>query len=316
MAIHFFKASRVFAERHTELFEFIDTASVALWNLRWQVQGFIGVRPDATVEEISGRFSSGTNIRAYRLRNSCIETTWPEQLGQFAQIVSANLIALFEGWAEELMPQFGGSDTAKQVQFPSRGSFGQRGNGISEALSTARATGISTDIEKAFYSVYSSNRKVSTAHLDAQLALYRYHKEVRNSFMHRGGIADARAEAAWRNASTLSRADVGMRSTPEVTPAINGSAIDVTFGQAIQLSDVLLRIVGTVDAELCRTEIAARAFMRDLEKLNRGSFRELPGDANKRSRKLGRACTALGYLKPADVEAVYALGRRSGVIAY
>src|SRR6202035_4288104 len=102
----FFTESRNFAARNQQLFDFIHTSSVALWNLRWQVQGFVGARPDASADELSGRFASGTDIRANNIKGTIINTSWEDQLDQFAQVVAVNLIAMYEGWAEELMSKF------------------------------------------------------------------------------------------------------------------------------------------------------------------------------------------------------------------
>jgi len=314
---NFFRESRTFAVRNQQLFDFIHTSSVALWNLRWQVQGFIGVQPDASAEEISGRFASGTNIRANNLKGTCTKTSWEDQLDQFAQVVSVNLIAMYEGWAEELMPKFGDSRLAGQVQWPSKGNYGRLSDGVSEALGRARSGGVSAEMKKAFFPVYSASREYSPVHLDPLLALYRYHKEIRNSLVHRGGVANDVAEDAWRSASTLTRADIGLRSSPYLTSVKDGMMVKMNIGQAIQLSDLLLRIVSTIDAELCFTDVSEQIFLDDWRG-NEGlrQIRELPGDPIRKVRMLVRICRKAGYVSPADTDAIYTIGRRSGLIAY
>jgi hypothetical protein len=42
----FFEESRAFSDRVEQLFNFVHPASVALWNLRWKVQGFVDAVPD------------------------------------------------------------------------------------------------------------------------------------------------------------------------------------------------------------------------------------------------------------------------------
>jgi hypothetical protein len=313
----FFKESRAFAARNTQLFSFISTASVALWNLRWQVQGYVDVRPAANAKELSDRFASGTDIQANNLKGTCIDTPWEDQLGQFAQIVSANLIAMYEGWAEELMPKFGDPRLAAQVQWPSRGQYGRKAEGINEAITQVRSSGVSTEMNKAFFPVYSANRKYSPARLDSWLALYRYHKEVRNSLMHRGGIANDWAESAWCNASTLTRADIGLRSSPHLTKITEGAMVGTDIHEAIQLSDVLLRIVCTIDAELCFTDLAEHTFLNDCKHIEKvQEFRELPSDPARKARRINSLCVSAEYPSPADTESVYELGRRAGIIAY
>ncbi len=314
---NFFKESAAFAARNTDLFNFISTSSVALWNLRRQVQGFIDARPDASAEELSGRFSGGTNIRANNLRGTCIETPWERQLEQFAQVVNANVIAMYEGWADELMSKFGVPGLVQQVQLPSRGTYGITSAGVMEALQQAKASGLSYEMKRAFYSRYKANRKYDVAHLDALLALYRYHKEIRNSLMHRGGIANAKAESAWRNVSTITRVDLGTRISPLITPVTDGIMVRTNIGEAIQLSDVLLRIVSTIDAELCWTQLAERTFIGDLRRNPETKrMRELPADPTRKAARIVWFCRMLGYVTPSDTEAIYELAHREHLFAY
>lgn len=311
---NFFNETRFLALRNSQLFDFVHTSSVALWNLRWQVQGYVGARPQATADEISARFAGGTEIRANNLKGTCIETPWEDQLGQFAQIISANLIAMYEGWAEELMPRFGVPGLTSQVQRPSKGSYGQKRDGVSEALAGAQSAGVSEEMKRAFFPVYSANRKYSLMHLDALLTLYRYHKEIRNSFMHRGGIANHAAEAAWCSASTLTRADIGLRSSPYLTRLTEGAPIKTNIFEAIQLSDALLRIVTTIDAQLCFTNLAEKDFInswRSNEKIQKIRF--FPGDEPRKGNRMASVCRKAGYVKPDDAEAIYQIGRRAGL---
>jgi hypothetical protein len=313
----FFTESRNFAARNQQLFDFIHTSSVALWNLRWQVQGFVGARPDASADELSGRFASGTDIRANNIKGTIINTSWEDQLDQFAQVVAVNLIAMYEGWAEELMSKFSQPNLSKRVQWPSRGKYGNLRDGISEALAQAKTDGISNEMKQAFYPVYSANRKYSLSHLDALLALYRYHKEIRNSMMHRGGVADTIAENARRQASTLNRSDIGLRSSPDLSTITVGQIVKMNIGQAIQLSDVLLRIVATIDAELCFTSYAEKTFLdgwRSNQRLR--DIREVPGDAAKKERALAAYSRKAGFVSPANTDAIYTIGRREGLLAY
>ncbi|MEW2513665.1 hypothetical protein [Streptomyces sp. NPDC046870] len=129
-----------------------------------------------------------------------------------------------------------------------------------EALATARATR-SSDMQRAFHPVYAARQKYSLSHLDALLVLYRYHKEVRNAVMHGGGKANPITEQAWKHAATLTAADIGSRTSPLTSKVTDGQMVTSDLREAIQLSDVLLRLVRTTDAELCVTGIAEQEFV-------------------------------------------------------
>src|SRR5271167_2227282 len=51
----------------TELFDFVAPTAIALWNLRWQVQGFLKEVPNATSNDLSNRFAFGSGMRGGEL---------------------------------------------------------------------------------------------------------------------------------------------------------------------------------------------------------------------------------------------------------
>ena len=69
----FFPCTRDAAHRITSLFDFVWPTAAALWNLRWQVQGFLNEVPNATEQELHQRFMSGSRIQWTNLRRACIE---------------------------------------------------------------------------------------------------------------------------------------------------------------------------------------------------------------------------------------------------
>ncbi|MFD4220468.1 hypothetical protein [Streptomyces griseus] len=310
----FFQESRSFAALNSQLFDFIHTSSAALWNLRWQVQGYVSVSPQATKQDLSDRFTSGSGISANNLRGTCIDVAWEDQMGQFAQMVATNLIAMYESWAESLMLKFGAKRLIKQVQFPSKGTYGCTQGGVRDALAAARAT-TSLDMQRAFYPVYAAQRKYSLHQLDALLALYRYHKEVRNAVMHGGGKANPITEQAWRHAATLTAVDIGSRTSPLTSKVTDGQTVISDLREAIQLSDVLLRVVRTIDAELCVTGVAEHEFVTGW-RANQSArqLRDLPVDAARRVRRLESLTRKAGYMTPADTAAIEQIGARASLL--
>ncbi|MCX5602974.1 hypothetical protein OOK29_33055 [Streptomyces phaeochromogenes] len=318
----FFAESKAFGSRVEQLFNFIHPASVALWNLRWQVQGFVSASPGATEAELSGRFSSGSGIKASNLKEVCVETPWESQMGQFAQIVGANMIALYEGWSEEIFFKLTGKrpgrgpGPSKDIQFPSRGQFGRVTKGVRDVLADMHAIGISSEMKAAFFPVYSASKKYSHNELDGLTALYRYHKEIRNSFMHGGGLASKVAETAWRNASTLTKVDIGGKADPILTQITEGQSITYTIEEAIQLADVIIRLVHTIDAELSYSSQAEQYFL-DAWKASSGilKLQQLPTDTVRRDRRIAKICRKVGFVTPADPAAAITLGKRAGMIS-
>src|SRR5271166_4590543 len=81
----FFETSRSAFQQVSDLFDFVWPTAVALWNLRWQVQGFAGTKTHVTKAELHGRFVLGSGVHSANIERACLDTTWEEQQGQFAK---------------------------------------------------------------------------------------------------------------------------------------------------------------------------------------------------------------------------------------
>ncbi|MFE6714008.1 hypothetical protein [Streptomyces sp. NPDC057695] len=313
----FFSASKDFGTEMTRLLDFVRPASVALWNLRWQVQGFVAAVDDATDDDLSNRFASGSGFQARNLRRICVETPWDDQVQQFAQIVAGNVIALFESWAEKLFLDIGlHNKHHKWVQFPSRGINGRQEKGIRDVIADVHTAGTSSEMRSAFFPVYASSKRNGSAQLDELILLYRYHKEIRNAFMHAGGRASQRTEDAWAAASHLTRADVGGRRNPVVTPVTTGQQISYRMEQANDLASVVIRLIHGIDAELCYSAYAEEYFLTAWRSWgDAAKYKALPGDPVQRERRIAKICRKNGFVAPTDPTAVITLGRRAGLAA-
>src|SRR5438309_2064445 len=104
--VNFFPETAIFQRSQTDLFEFVWSTAAALWNLRWQVNGFLAVVPEATKEDLMSRFLRGSDIHSASLREACQERTWKEQQEQFALHILVVAFATYEAWAENLASRF------------------------------------------------------------------------------------------------------------------------------------------------------------------------------------------------------------------
>ena len=102
MTAHFFEATGAYQRENTALFDFITPTAVAVWNLRWQVAGFIEASPDATKAELEGRFIggadlSGLDLRRANLRRAASERSWEDHLADFGRVMLFVAVSLYEG---------------------------------------------------------------------------------------------------------------------------------------------------------------------------------------------------------------------------
>jgi hypothetical protein len=91
------------ASEITRLFDFVWPTAVALWNMRWQVGGFLSMVPEASYEDVASRFVVGSDIHGADIRAMSLNTTWEEQKARFAEFILTNVFAIYEGWAKRLL---------------------------------------------------------------------------------------------------------------------------------------------------------------------------------------------------------------------
>jgi hypothetical protein len=311
MAIYFFRPSRHAADEITRLFAFVWPTAAALWNLRWQVGGYLQAVPNAGVKELNDRFVTGSQLVGADLRGACVDTPWDEQRARFASIILTSAFAIYESWADEIVTELGVQLSSKRLQFPD--STASNGNGLESTIATLSAVQSPT-LARAYFPIYAQPGKYNLAVLPNLLLAYRYFKEVRNCEMHRGGIADAKTEAAFNAfAPVADRASLGMKGDLLIEPAADGQPVRLHLRGVVGFSDILFRIIATVDAELCRSSHAERPFRRALAAVKNAPTM-YSGTDRRRLQQAASRCQKAGYPRPLDAEAVYAFLRSENLV--
>ena len=254
-ARYVFRASRDAHKSITRLFDFIHPTAISLWNLRWQVQGYMSSVPTADAKVLEARFAIGSGIGAGSLKRATVETTWDEQLGNFASFILMNTIAIFEDYVSaicEVSSLSNSQKTAveKQLQFPSTSNNG----GISGARSTL---GVSNLVAGAVTWDQRTVRRIDEANIESLLICYRYFKELRNSISHNGGRAGQRQlDAQSDYLRAISNGKIGSVQAPDYLQAQSlGDEIKPTYRGVIGFSEVILHIIATYDHILSQTPV-------------------------------------------------------------
>src|SRR5690349_1130005 len=134
----FFASSQAFHTQLTALYDLVNPTAAAMWNLRWQVRGYLDEKSSADKQELHGRFVTGSGIGSANLRRHCVEQTWEDQVGELALLVIFGAIGLYEGWIASL--EVGSDAQRKRLQFPSRGIVGQTSLGVMDTVSALQST--------------------------------------------------------------------------------------------------------------------------------------------------------------------------------
>ena len=259
---YFFDSTKIASAQITDLFDFVWPTVTALWNLRWEVSGYLYQRGDeVTKEELNKKFVNNEKFIRPNLYRSCVEFDWENQKENFAKIVLINLFAYHESWIENLLTELGLNTKSRQkgLQFPSTGS----NNGVNEII--ADLLNVSSPIlANAFFNTYSSNKKYSLSKLNNLLICYRYFKECRNGFMHSGGYASQNLVDASVLYDQLSATDLNVKVKPDYIKFNLNDKIELKIQGVAGFTDIILQIITTIDAELLKSIKAEDIFISRL----------------------------------------------------
>jgi hypothetical protein len=291
----YFTSSRNALDAITRLYDFVWPTAAALWNLRWQVEGYCAVRGKAaTVEELKARFVEGSGIHGANLGRACIKQTWDQQRSDLARVVLVNLFAIYESWTVDLIAEVGtalpkGVDARKVFQFPSSVDSRGRPRGVGAELKHLKTDSVAAAAE--LHGVLITQSRVHSNHLDEMLIIYRYFKEYRNSLMHVGGKATSAAVSASADITALAARPLPF-TIPRHAALRQDEPLVLDLHSAVGFSDVLRRLVLTIDAELTSTAAAERIL---LERWRQEiGVVQLPSDAKKRHSALVKKMRKLG----------------------
>ena len=295
----FFESTSGAQKNIAELFDFIWPTAAAMWNLRWQVRGYLEAAPQASPENLMGRFVGGSGIPGVNLKKSCLDQSWEAQQEEFARIALTNTIAIFEAWLRQTLKDMGRhtSKNEKQLQFPTTTVDGET-TGVQSALGRI-VSSESAFVKNVFYPLLQRSRKyAASSQLENLLVCYRYFKEIRNSLIHHGGEADKKAEDAYLAfASIATPAQLHVAEVPKHQPVSAGAIIKLELRGVVGFSDIVMRIVTTLDAELARAQAAESYLKKRISRVLKTPV-ELSPDEAKRHQYLIRVIKKLNLPKP------------------
>lgn len=320
----FFMASSDFAESVIDLFDSVWPCAAAMWNLRWQVKGFVAETTDATDDALRARFIEGSGIKGANLRRACISHNWTRQQGFFARVVLVNLIAHYEAWCKSIGEQFAKPPLAnsedqsaaiRRIEMALQ-AWGQPGDaymGIVQCVQSLKSRKSPT-LAASFGVNYLCSERYSPHRLEALMRCFRFFKELRNCLAHHGGRADVRLLKTFQlwqphaTSANFGANDVVKQSIPSL-----GSPCSIDLRAVVGFGDVLFDIVATVDAMLVDTTIAET----DLFQRWRGegeSKMRIRRDKTDAKSKICGAAGRIGIMKPIVTPALISLLRQHGLV--
>ncbi len=91
------------ADAIADLFDFVWPTAIGLWNLRWQVKGYIDSVPNATTDDAHKRFVLGSGIHGSDLKSMIKHRSWEAQQEKLAEVILTNAFAIYESWTHQIL---------------------------------------------------------------------------------------------------------------------------------------------------------------------------------------------------------------------
>jgi hypothetical protein len=291
------------ANEITRLFDFVWPTAAALWNLRWQVNGYLTAVPNASSQEVAGRFVAGSGIGGADVKGMVTRLTWDDQKERFAEFILTNVFAVYESWARRLILSCNINDMSDRDVY-------RIGNGTTSGLSVfiARVTETpSVAMQTAFQPEFLKHKKVYVTEQEKMLKCYTYFKEIRNCQIHNGRKADQTAVNAFNSFSPVSSASaLKTKETIEHFPVTLESRTKLSLRGVVGFCDIVLRLMITVDAQLSGSDAAERVALERIRSTT-GLIPTLSA-VDKRMRKTIRGiCRRASLPPPHDIPALKSL---------
>lgn len=247
---YFFDCTNDLHDSIVSLHDFVLPTATSLWHFRQVVRDEIAANPAVTASYLAQKFNKAPGTRgSTNLITPFQLHQWEDQRERLAEVALVNVIALYEIWCDQICEVFN-MDIAFKLQFPSNAT---RTSGVGFALDQLRLQQ-SPIIEATIYRSLVRAKKYSLPTLDALLRCYRYFKELRNCYMHRGRHCDGKLYGAQSEfVPVASTAGLGMSFVPEHKQYKIGDKIELSLHGVLGFTDTILRMVTTIDAELAPT---------------------------------------------------------------
>lgn len=283
-----------------KLYHFVWPSIVGLKNYKNQVEEYVKNNPEVSEKELNNIFAKGFEFNGIDFHKAIINKTWEKHLEEFAVVLLTNAFAVYEGWISETCEIIGFHGYRnpynrkfikyeKAFQFPSCGN-----DGIGRALNDLNNPSCNAMID-AFYENTKNNTKYSISNIENHLICYRCFKELRNSIIHNRGICDQKlfdSYIAYQRIATNSL--LGVKEVPRVNSVILNQSIKLDIRGVVGLTDVIIKMIITIDAEISKSEFGLRYFKDKWITIGE-TGRTMKKDEEKRKNQFRRYIQRMGF---------------------
>lgn len=307
----FFSATRKSLNNITNMYNAVWPMAVGLWNLRYMVKGIQAEYPMISHIELAGKFCVGSGIKRLDFKKGFLGRTWAEQQSDFAWILLNSTFPIYESWIQDMKENI-------FVDTKMKGKCFEFPDNIEAEIKRIQSDQ-SDMLTQSLYPVYLEKKKnkkeYSLSEIKNLLYCYRVFKEMRNCYMHQGGIASEKLMEAYSDyIPYCNPQDINMKEKLEIPPLTLGAPIIPSLRGVVGFSAVLIRILVTLDTELMCSREAEKVFDQQFKDKHR-SLPSLNPDKKKAMAQIKRYVKQSGFLPPLELEGVMAYLLRKRLVS-
>jgi hypothetical protein len=267
MKKYFFEQTNTLHDEIVALHDFVLPTSTALFHFRSVIEKELADDPSVAIAKLSAKYNVAPGTRgSTNLKTAFSSHTWEEQRIRLAEVALVGVIALYEIWCDQICDVFARPDLAVKMQWPTNKTAT---SGVRFAIAELTVSP-SPIIASSIYPGLVTAKKYSFSHLDSLLKCFRYFKELRNCLMHRGRSCEGKLFGAQSDFIPIAtKKGLGMDFVPVHGVYKMGDPVSLDLHGVLGFTDVILRIITTIDAEMSKTAAGEQILLQRISSENK-----------------------------------------------
>ena len=256
----FFKETRNALDNITDLYTSFWGMAAGIWYLGHNVRNFIKTDEGSRFNDVAlaNYFIAESGIHGVNIRSAYIDASWQEYQERLAWILLVNLIAIYDDWYSAIQHRGG---KFNKPNGESDYHFRIDGNNLK----------VSKDLRDTLYPAYCDKSMYDKLHIDHLMYCYNCFRNIRNVYSHKGKIADKnaiKAYSAYRGKHD-SKEQLHVKESPKLNEIYKDKIIHLDLRGVVGFSQILRKIIYTIDVEFIPTSVGERYFISECEKIGK-----------------------------------------------
>lgn len=262
----FCESTSIALQQISSIFDFSWPAYTALWNLRWQVRGYLNAMEEekqiVSNEKLKSIFVT-KSLHGVNLINLS-KSEWIDLEDVFSQILLTYAFSIYEGWIEEIGTILNWKRKNKEA-LQHYISYGKKTSDIKTFLKEWHTELSPKDklVRDVLYGELKKNKKYAYDSLIDLMKCYRCFKEARNAFVHTNGKITENLKTSYDiYIARQSAIQKIIKEAPIFLPlGAIGDKFSLSLRGVVGFYNIIINLIVTLDAELANSKYAEKLFI-------------------------------------------------------